>query len=90
MHSVVTRSLLVVLLLTALVLPIGICVVIAASGLLAAMQDEVGAAVLVRIAQAGGLLWSLTLIVLLISLGVKSIAPPPPPGRDKSDRDNAS
>jgi hypothetical protein len=89
-HSVVSRQTLVVLLLGALLLPITICVLVAASGLLATMQDASGAAVLGRIAQAGGVLWSLTLIVLLIALGVNSIATKSPSDRDESlrDRDN--
>jgi hypothetical protein len=87
---VVSRQTLVVLLLGTLLLPIAICVLIAASGLLATMQDASGAAVLVRIAQAGGVLWSLTLIVLLIALGVNSIVAKSPSQRDNSVDNNST
>ena len=83
----VTRPLLVVLLIAALVLPIAICVLVATSGLMASLHDETASVVLVRVAQAGGVLWLLTLIVLLISLGVNSIAADLPAERDESDSD---
>lgn len=78
------------LILGTLLLPIAICVLIAASGLLATMQDASGAAVLGRIAQAGGVLWSLTLIVLLIALGVNSIAANSPNHSDDSADDSSA
>ncbi|MEZ6071846.1 MAG: hypothetical protein R3C10_16695 [Pirellulales bacterium] len=70
------------LLLGALLLPMAICVLIAAAGLLATMQDAGGAAVLTRIAQAGGILWLLTLILPCDVAGVNSIVASPPSNRD--------
>ncbi len=85
----VTRPLLVVLLIAALVLPIAICVLVAAAGLMASMQDEAASAVLVRFAQVGGILWLLTLIVLLISLAVNSIEAGPPADRVEPHTDDS-
>ena len=48
------------LIATAILLPITICVVFGVAGLLQAMGDSVGGAVLHRIALGGGILWGST------------------------------
>jgi hypothetical protein len=48
--------------------------------LLAALGDEAGAIVLARLSLAGGIVWTLTLIGLLLAVAIQSIGPP----RDQS------
>lgn len=57
------------LLLSALLLPMGICLTIGVARLLSAMGDVAGARVLDRLALAGGMLWTLTLISMVIVQG---------------------
>lgn len=61
------------LVIAALALPIVISVLVAVGRLLAAMQDAAGAAVLDRLALAGGIVWAVSLIVLVIVLGIQSL-----------------
>ena len=64
----------VMLLLAAFVLlPIAVLVVWAIGALLAAMGDVIGGAVLVRIALAGGILWALGLLALVLALALNSL-----------------
>lgn len=56
-----------------LLLPIAIVLVLATAQLLAAMQDEGGAAVLQRIGLALGLIWLLGLIGLVMTLGINAL-----------------
>jgi len=64
----------VMLLIAGLVLlPIAVLVIWAFGVLLAAMGDAIGGGVLVRIALAGGILWAIDLIGLVLALGLNSL-----------------
>lgn len=67
------RRVLTGLLLTAIVMPIADILVLGLGRLLAAMGDQAGAAVLDRIALAGGLLWVVSLVLLLLTLGFRAV-----------------
>jgi hypothetical protein len=54
-------------------MPLVLVLVLGLGRLLAAMGDATGAAVLDRLALAGGLSWSLNLILLLVSLAIRSL-----------------
>jgi hypothetical protein len=54
------------LVLLALVLPIALCVILGLARLLAAMGDAAGAGVADRLALAGGVIWLLLLIAMII------------------------
>ena len=75
------------LLLTALALPIAHLVVFGVAKLLAAMDDQVGAAWLLRMDLALGVLWLVVLIALLLLLAAYQLtreearAPAPPQDR---------
>jgi len=64
-----------VMLLTvgAVLLPIAVLVVLGTGELLGAMGDEMGGAVLRRIALAGGILWVMDLLGLLLVLALNSL-----------------
>jgi len=66
------KRVLFILITSAIVLPIAICLVYASGALLGGLGDTAGKMVLTRVAQAGGLLWVLTLIclVLVTALGM--------------------
>ena len=70
----VPRRALLLLVVTALVLPIVVLVVGALSVLMGAMGDEAGSAVLLRIIQAGAILWVLDLIFLLLAQGLGALS----------------
>ncbi len=57
----------------ALLLPIAICVVLALSSLLGAMNDTRGGEALRYVALGGGILWVIDLICLLLVQGVNSL-----------------
>jgi hypothetical protein len=59
--------------ISVLVLPIAELVVVGAARLLAAMQDPAGAAILDRLALAGGLVWVIALVLLVVGLAIKGI-----------------
>ena len=61
------------LVVAALALPVLISVLAAVSRLLAAMGDAVGGMVLDRLALAGGILWVVVLICLVLMLGIQSL-----------------
>ena len=63
-----------VLVLTAagLILPVVVCVLVAAAALLNALGDAAGGLALVRVALAGGILWTVDLILLVLSLGIRA------------------
>ena len=67
------RCAIVTLLVTALLLPIAACVVVAMSALLGSMGDPVGCAVLKWIALGLGVVWVIGLIVLLIAGAVHAL-----------------
>ena len=69
----VSQRALLVLITAAIVLPITVLFLWALSALTRAMGDEMGAAVLLRVAQAGGILWGLDLIFLLLAQGLNSL-----------------
>jgi hypothetical protein len=59
----------------ALTLPIALCMVLALARLLIAMGDASGTPlVLDRIAMAGGILWTLDLIFLILAQGINALA----------------
>ena len=61
------------LLAATVLLPITICVVLGVAALLAAMGDSLGGAVLQRVALAGGLLWVVDLICLVLVLAINAV-----------------
>jgi hypothetical protein len=76
--QILTRSL-VVLIVAAVVLPVAICVVAGVAALLTQMGDVAGGAVLNRIALAGGILWTIDLIGLVLVLGIAALLKPHEP-----------
>ncbi len=81
-HPLIPRRLVLALIGAAVFLPITLCVIFGVAFLLAGMGDTAGAGVLHRIALAGGILWAVDLIGLLLVLAVGSIGDPDePPGR---------
>jgi hypothetical protein len=61
------------LVVAAVLLPITLCVLLGVAALLTQMGDAAGGAVLDRIALAGGILWAIDLISLLLTLAVGSL-----------------
>jgi hypothetical protein len=61
------------LLAGAVVMPLVLVLVLGLGRLLAAMGDAAGAMVLDRLALAGGLLWCVNLVLLLVALAVRSL-----------------
>jgi hypothetical protein len=61
------------LVLASLVLPIAISVLVGVGHLLAAMGDQAGAAVLGYVALAGGILWTVMLVCLVVVLGIVAL-----------------
>jgi hypothetical protein len=70
------------LLVAAVLLPITICVVAGVAALLGGMGDDAGAAALRWIALAGGILWVIDLVslVLLLAISAAGGGPDPPDG----------
>jgi hypothetical protein len=64
--SPLVRCLLLALIAVALILPIAICIVLGVGSLLGSMGDAVGGRVLGWIALAGGILWGIDLVALLL------------------------
>ncbi|HYW80748.1 MAG TPA: hypothetical protein VE890_14300 [Thermoguttaceae bacterium] len=73
-HKLVPRRAILLLIAAALVLPIVICVILAAGAVLSAMGDTLGLAVLQRIALAVGILWAIDLVSLLVVLALNTLA----------------
>ena len=67
------------LIVAAILLPITICVVVGVAALLEAMGDQWGGAVLLRIALAGGILWIIDLICLVLVLAIGTLRGPDEP-----------
>jgi len=64
------------LIVVAVLLPIMLCVVLGVAALLTQMGDAAGGAVLHRIALAGGILWVIDLICLVLTLAIGSLRGP--------------
>ena len=80
MHRpLVPHRIVLTLIAAAILLPITICVIFGVAGLLQAMGDSVGGAVLYRIALAGGILWSINLICLVLVLAIGTLRGPDEP-----------
>ena len=78
-HSPIPSRPVVAILLAGILLPIALCVVLGVAALLARMGDSAGGAVLYRIALAGGILWVLDLICLVLVLAIDSLRGPDEP-----------
>jgi hypothetical protein len=65
----------VVLVAVALLLPIAISVLLGLAAVLAAMGDAVGALVLRYVGLAGGVVWTIALICLVLMLAISTVAP---------------
>jgi uncharacterized membrane protein len=64
------------LIAVAVLLPVALCVVLGVAALLVQMGDAAGGAVLYRIALAGGILWVIDLIFLVLALAIGSLRGP--------------
>jgi hypothetical protein len=76
---VIPRRLILSLLGSSIVLPLALVLVLGLGRLLGKMGDEAGAAVLDRVALALGLLWTLGLICLLLSVAIATLTAPDEP-----------
>ncbi len=70
---------LVLLVTSALALPIAISVLVAVARLLAAMGDAAGGIVVDRVALAGGIGWIVLLVCLVLVLGISALLRPQDP-----------
>jgi hypothetical protein len=75
-QPLIPNRVLIGLIVTALLLPITICVVFGVAALLEAMGDAAGGAVLQRIALGFGILWGIELICLLVVLAIGTLRGP--------------
>ena len=75
------RSTLTAIVTIAIVLPIVVLVLLGVAGLLSAMQDMGGQAVVRRAAHAAAILWIIDLVLLLVGIGLDSL------GRDRPSDD---
>ena len=64
------------LLVAGLLMPVAICVVMALSALLTAMHDEVGGAVLRYVALAGGVVWVVDLVAIVLVQAIDTLTRP--------------
>jgi hypothetical protein len=69
----VPRRIIFPLLVAAIVMPITVCVVTGVAALLGAMGDESGAGALRWIALAGGILWVIDLVCLVVLLAISAL-----------------
>jgi hypothetical protein len=67
------------LVLAAILLPIAVCVVVGVAALLGGMGDAIGEGVLRWIALAGGILWIIDLVCLILLLAISAISNPDRP-----------
>ena len=72
-HRLVPRWALLSLTAGALLLPIIVCVMVGMGALLGAMNDIQGGIFLNRLALAGGILWTIDLICLIVALGLSTL-----------------
>jgi purine-cytosine permease-like protein len=77
----VSSKVLLVLVIAGLVLPITICVVLGLASLLAAMNDALGGAVLRYVALAGGVVWIVVLVGLILVQAIHALG-----GSDDADQ----
>jgi uncharacterized BrkB/YihY/UPF0761 family membrane protein len=75
-RSMIPARIVLSLLVVAVLLPITLCVVLGVAALLAQMGDAAGGAVLNRIALAGGILWVVDLIFLVLATAIGSLRGP--------------
>lgn len=73
-QKLVPRRAILLLIAAALVLPVVICVILAVGSVLLAMEDTSGFVALRRIALAGGIVWAIDLICLLVVLALNALA----------------
>jgi hypothetical protein len=79
MHQpLVPRRLLASLVVAAVFLPVALCVVVGVAALLVQMGDSTGGGALYRIALAGGILWVVNLVCLVLALALGSLGGPGP------------
>lgn len=71
--SLLSVRIVLALVVAAVLLPIAICVILGVGGLLQAMGDSAGGAVLHRIALSGGILWAIDLICLVLALAISAL-----------------
>ena len=72
----ITQKLVIRLLLLAVLLPVAVSVVMATGHLLRSMEDVLWGNILLRIALSGGIVWLITLVLLLFALAVRVASPP--------------
>ena len=71
----ITQKLVIRLLLLAVLLPVALSVVMATGHLLRSMEDVLWGNILLRIALSGGIVWLITLVLLLFALAVRVASP---------------
>ncbi len=79
MKPLIPQRLILTLTIIAVLLPIVLCVVSGVASLLNAMGDSAGGGVLYRIALAGGILWTIDLICMVLALAIGAIRGPDEP-----------
>ena len=72
-RKLVPRRAVLLLVASAIVLPIAICMILAVGAILGAMGDTQGGVALQRIALAGGILWAIDLICLVVVLALNTL-----------------
>ena len=76
--QVITQKLVLRLLFLAVLLPVALSVVMATGHLLRSMDDVLWGNILLRVALSGGIVWLITLILLLFALAVRVVGPTGP------------
>jgi hypothetical protein len=75
----IPHRLVLALVVAAILLPITLCVLLGVAWILSAMGDSLGGMVLRRISLAGGILWVVDLICLVLVLAIGAIRGPHDP-----------
>jgi hypothetical protein len=75
-RPMIPNRIVLLLIVVAVLVPITLCVVLGVAALLAQMGDVAGGAVLQRIALAGGILWVIDQICLVLALAIGSLRGP--------------
>ncbi len=75
-RSMIPARIVLSLVVVAVLLPITLCVVLGVGALLTQMGDAAGGTVLNRIALAGGILWVIDLIFLVLAMAIGSLRGP--------------
>ena len=75
-HPLIPHRAVLALVVAAVLLPIGLSVVLGVASLLGQMGDTIGGCVLHRIALAGGILWIIDLICLVLALAIGTLRGP--------------